>query len=76
MMNATIVRISSTHNNRLMRCQIADVRRFVVILVITRHSRQRILPPYCALSPRMLAIRNNWLYLATRSVRQSDPVLI
>ena len=33
-------------------------------------------PAYAALAPSSASMRNSWLYLQTRSVRQSDPVLI
>ncbi len=33
-------------------------------------------PPYMAVSPSCSSIRNSWLYLASRSVREALPVLI
>ncbi len=33
-------------------------------------------PPYFALSPSISSIRSSWLYLAMRSLREAEPVLI
>ncbi len=34
------------------------------------------MPPYTAFGPRISSIRSSWLYLAMRSVRLAEPVLI
>ena len=39
-------------------------------------SHYLIVPPYTALAPRISSIRSNWLYLAMRSERLAEPVLI
>src|SRR6185437_2521863 len=40
------------------------------------HCRKAFLPANFALSPRRSSMRSNWLYLAMRSVRLAEPVLI
>src|SRR6266436_9118187 len=41
-----------------------------------RFARRQALPAYCAWAPSSPSMRRSWLYLAVRSERAKDPVLI
>ena len=69
-----LARILPSFAPRLASLGAANVPRKNVIQEV--HILKTFFPGKIAFLPRTSSMRNSWLYLATRSVRESDPVLI